>query len=47
VRDPRLNHTVHVLHGILEAECGSLLEEFFRKKRRKAEGGEERAGNEN
>jgi tRNA(adenine34) deaminase len=29
VRDPRLNHRVDVRGGILEAECGSLLTEFF------------------
>jgi tRNA(adenine34) deaminase len=29
VRDPRLNHRVDVRGGILEAECGSLLREFF------------------
>jgi tRNA(adenine34) deaminase len=29
VRDPRLNHRVHVRGGILEAECGGLLTEFF------------------
>jgi tRNA(adenine34) deaminase len=30
VRDPRLNHRVDVRGGILEAECGALLTEFFR-----------------
>lgn len=29
VRDPRLNHRVDVRGGILEAECGALLREFF------------------
>jgi tRNA(adenine34) deaminase len=29
VRDPRLNHRVEVRGGILEAECGALLKEFF------------------
>ena len=29
VRDPRLNHRVEVRGGILEAECGTLLTEFF------------------
>jgi tRNA(adenine34) deaminase len=29
VRDPRLNHRVDVRSGILEAECGALLKEFF------------------
>jgi tRNA(adenine34) deaminase len=29
VRDPRLNHRVDVRGGIMEAECGDLLREFF------------------
>ena len=29
VRDPRLNHRVDVRGGILEAECGQLLSDFF------------------
>jgi tRNA(adenine34) deaminase len=29
VRDPRLNHRVEVRGGILEAECGALLTDFF------------------
>ena len=29
VRDTRLNHRVDVRGGILEAECGALLTEFF------------------
>ena len=29
VRDPRLNHRVDVRGGILEVECGRLLQEFF------------------
>lgn len=29
VRDSRLNHRVEVRGGILEAECGDLLREFF------------------
>jgi tRNA(adenine34) deaminase len=29
VRDPRLNHRVDVRSGILEAECGALLKDFF------------------
>ena len=31
--DSRLNHRVHNTGGIMELECKSLLEEFFRKKR--------------
>ncbi len=33
VRDPRLNHRVEVVGGVLEAECGSLLREFFDARR--------------
>lgn len=29
VRDPRLNHRVEVIGGVLADECGSLLREFF------------------
>jgi tRNA(adenine34) deaminase len=29
VRDPRLNHRVEVVGGVLEAECGALLRAFF------------------
>ena len=29
VRDPRLNHRVDVRGGILEAQCGGLLSDFF------------------
>lgn len=30
----KLNHTVHVIGGVLDAECGSLVKEFFEKKRK-------------
>lgn len=33
VRDPRLNHRVEVVGGIAEAECGSVLQEFFAQRR--------------
>ena len=33
VRDPRLNHRVDVRGGILEAECGALLPDFFGQRR--------------
>ena len=33
LRHPRLNHRVEVVGGVLEAECGTLLEEFFRARR--------------
>jgi len=34
--DPRLNHRVEVVGGVLGEECGSLLEKFFRKLRGRA-----------
>jgi tRNA(adenine34) deaminase len=37
VTDPRLNHRVEVLTGVLEDECGGLLREFFAVRRGKAE----------
>ena len=33
VRDRRLNHRVEVTGGILEAECGQLLTDFFARQR--------------
>jgi tRNA(adenine34) deaminase len=33
VRDPRLNHRVAVVGGVLEDECGALLREFFAERR--------------
>ena len=36
VRDGRLNHRVEVIGGILEAECGDLLRQFFALRRRGA-----------
>lgn len=40
VQDPRLNHRVELLGGVLEEECGDLLRSFFRSRRaaRKAPG---------
>jgi len=32
--DPRLNHRVEAQGGVLAAECGALLREFFETKRR-------------
>ena len=32
--DPRLNHRVEALRGVLADECGTLLREFFETKRR-------------
>jgi tRNA(adenine34) deaminase len=34
VRDTRLNHRVEVESGVLAEECGELLKEFFRSRRR-------------
>lgn len=33
VRDPRLNHRVDVVSGVLEQECGDLLRGFFQRLR--------------
>ena len=33
LRHPRLNHRPQVLGGVLEAECGAQLREFFRGRR--------------
>ncbi len=33
VRHPRLNHRLEVLGGVLEAECSTLLQQFFRARR--------------
>lgn len=32
-RDPRLNHRLEVARGVLAAECGDLLREFFAARR--------------
>jgi tRNA(adenine34) deaminase len=37
IHEPRLNHRVDVTSGVLAEECGDLLREFFRRKRRAAE----------
>jgi len=40
--EPRLNHKVEVTSGVLAAECGEILSEFFRSKRgRKALAGDD------
>jgi tRNA(adenine34) deaminase len=33
LRHPRLNHRVEVVSGVLAAECGALLSEFFQARR--------------
>jgi tRNA(adenine34) deaminase len=34
LRDSRLNHRVEVASGVLAEECGALLREFFRQRRK-------------
>jgi tRNA(adenine34) deaminase len=34
IHEPRLNHRVEVFEGVLEEECGAILREFFKRKRR-------------
>jgi len=34
IGERRLNHRVPVTRGVLEAECGEVLREFFRRKRK-------------
>lgn len=31
--DPRLNHQIEVVRGVLQEECGAVLKEFFKKLR--------------
>ncbi len=33
VEDPRLNHRVERVQGVLSGECGDLLRDFFRRRR--------------
>ncbi|MCI0635061.1 MAG: tRNA adenosine(34) deaminase TadA [Actinobacteria bacterium] len=33
VRDPRLNHSIDVVGGVLERECGEVLTAFFAERR--------------
>lgn len=35
LEDQRLNHRCEILGGVLEKECGSLLSEFFRGRRKR------------
>jgi tRNA(adenine34) deaminase len=34
LRHPRLHHRPEVAGGVLEAECGAVLREFFARRRR-------------
>lgn len=36
LQDPRLNHRCEVTSGVLAEECGSLLSNYFREKRKKS-----------
>jgi tRNA(adenine34) deaminase len=33
VQDPRLNHRMEVVEGVLAEECGKVMSEFFRRRR--------------
>jgi tRNA(adenine34) deaminase len=44
IHEPRLNHRVEVTPGVLAAECGELLREFFAAKRQKGNGGDGAGG---
>jgi tRNA(adenine34) deaminase len=37
IHERRLNHQVEVTAGVLAEECGGILTEFFRRKRREIE----------
>ncbi len=34
--DKRLNHRVHTIGGVSDTECGELIKEFFRRKRKRS-----------
>ena len=34
--DKRLNHRVHTIGGVRDVECGELIKEFFRRKRKRS-----------
>ena len=38
LRHPKLNHRPQVIGGVMEAECGRVLKEFFQGKREEAAG---------
>ena len=37
LNEPRLNHQVHVVEGILQAECAEIMSRFFRRFRKSAQ----------
>ena len=32
---PKLNHQAEIVHGVLEANCASILQDFFRRRRKR------------
>jgi tRNA(adenine34) deaminase len=38
IHEPRLNHRVEVVPGVLAEECGAVLRDFFLRKRRRGNG---------
>ncbi len=32
-QDPKLNHSIHVIGGVLDEKCGAVLKEFFERRR--------------
>ena len=44
LRHPRLNHRPEVVGGVLEAECGELLSDFFRGRRHHGKRADRRTG---
>lgn len=38
LNNPKLNHRVEVVEGVLGAECQSILQEFFRNRRKELDG---------
>ncbi|MCL1808734.1 MAG: tRNA adenosine(34) deaminase TadA [Clostridiales bacterium] len=38
VQEQRLNHYVEIETGVMQAECESMMKDFFKKRRRNAEG---------
>lgn len=37
LNNPQLNHRVEIVEGVLKAECQSILQEFFRNRRKESE----------
>lgn len=45
LHEGRLNHTPEVVPGVLEAQCGGILRDYFRRKRRKQKERKKKSGN--